>query len=277
MDAGSDREHRHARRLRTAPLEVVGRFADASNATLLVRLTDRDARGLDEVAEQLGREPELSDLEPDDLAVYKPQRGERPLRDFPKGTLHRREIAAALVNDALGWGLVPATVEREDAPFGVGSLQRYVAHDPQEHYFSLLEAGEATVRAQLEAMVVFDLIIDNADRKAGHVLVERPPGAAGEPADGATALRLVDHGVSFHVEPKLRTVAWDFAGQPVPTRLLAELEHLPAALDAELGARLAQLLSAPELERLRERIGKVRTLEAFPEPEGPFPYPWPLL
>lgn len=269
MTAGPARERAHAQRLCEAPLEVVGRFANASNATLLVRLTDRDPRGLADLAEDLEREPEVDDLEPADLAVYKPQRGERPLWDFTPGSLHRREVAASLVSDTLGWDLVPITVERDDAPFGVGSLQRFVAHDPEEHYFSLLERGDPWIGEQLRRMVVFDLMIDNADRKAGHVLLER--GAGSRP------IRLIDHGVTFNQERKLRTVAWDFAGEPVPSTLLDDVDGLYDALDGDLGTRLTALLSGLEVRRLRERVAQVRSLSALPEPTGPYPYPWPLL
>lgn len=257
-----------ADRLRSAPVEVVGRFADASNATLLVRLTDRDQRSLAELERALGRAPELDDLDPDDLAVYKPQRGERPLWDFPTGTLHRREVAAHEVSRALGWDQVPTTVLRVEAPFGAGSLQRYVAHDLEQHYFTLLEAGDPEVVAQLEAMVVFDALIENADRKAGHVLFV--PGAPGR-------VWLVDHGVSFHTEPKLRTVAWELAGAPVPPRLLADVDRLRERLAGDLGARLRTLLTAEEVAALERRCVELLTRGRYPEPVVPHPYPWPLL
>ncbi len=263
--------HATGDRLQQAPLEVLGRFADASNATLLVRLTDRDPRGLDEVAEQLGRDPQVEDLEPADLAVYKPQRGERPLWDFPSGTLHRREIAAGILDGELGWDLVPTTVLRTDAPYGVGSLQRFVAHDPEEHYFALLEDGQPELRAQLVAMVVFDLLIDNADRKAGHVLVERPQHEA------VGHLRLVDHGVAFNVDRKLRTVGWDFAGEPVPGALRGDVDRVREGLAGDLGARLGTLLAEEEVTRLTERVEEVLAMEHLPPPSGPYPYPWPLL
>lgn len=256
-------------RLRTAPFEVVGRFADASNATLLARLTDRDPRSLARIADELGREPAIDDLDPADLAVYKPLRGEAPLWDFPAGTLHRREVAAYEISDALGWGLVPETVVC-DGPFGTGSLQRFVPHDPEQHYFSLLEAGDAEVTAQLVAMVVFDLIIDNADRKGGHVLLEVGSAAPGR-------VRLVDHGVSFHVERKLRTVGWDFAGQPVPRHLCADVARLRAALDDAVADRLGSLLLDAEITALRDRVDEVLALRELPAPVGPRPYPWPLL
>ncbi len=258
-----------ASRLHTAPIEVVGRFADASNATLLVRLTDRDERSLGQLAAELGREPSVEDLDPADLAVYKPQRGEAPLWDFPSGTLHRREIAAHEVSAALGWDLVPTTVMRADGPFVVGSLQRFVPHDPGRHYFTLVEEGDPGVRHQLIAMVLFDLVIDNADRKGGHVLFAED--------DGRGRIQLVDHGVSFNVVRKLRTVGWDFAGDVVPLDLRADLDAFRAELAGELGARLTLLLSEPEVEVLVARTVQALAADVLPEPTGNYPYPWPLL
>ena len=276
-DPGSDRSvdragrvaNDVATRLHTAPIEVVGRFAAASNATLLVRLTDRDERSLEQIASELGREPSVEDLDPGDLAVYKPRRGEAPLWDFPSGTLHRREIAAHEVSAALGWDLVPTTVMRAEGPFGVGSLQRFVPHDPSRHYFTLVEEGDPGVRHQLIAMVLFDLVIDNADRKGGHVLLSQ--------ADGPGRVQLVDHGVSFNVMRKLRTVGWDFAGDAVPPDLRADLDVFRAALAGELGARLTLLLSEPEVEVLVARTVRALEADVLPEPMGNYPYPWPLL
>lgn len=265
-------------RLLEAPLEPVGQFADASNATLLVRLRDRDPRHLDDIVADLGRQPAVEDLAAADLAVYKPRRGESPLWDFPDGTLHAREVAAFAISDALGWDLVPVTVRREDAPFGVGSLQRFVPHDPEQHYFWLLEQAEPAVIAQLLAMVVFDLVIDNADRKGGHVLLEQPTGADPTPPDpAAPRIQLIDHGVSLATEPKLRTVGWHFAGEPVPERLRRDLGRLSDALFASLGEVLARLLTPLELEALRGRAGEAAALARLPEPVGPRPTPWPLL
>jgi uncharacterized repeat protein (TIGR03843 family) len=264
-----------ARRLLAAPLELIGRFADASNATLLVRLTDRDPRPIAELAGDLGREPSIDDLDPVDLAVYKPRRGEAPLWDFPTGTLHRREVAAFEVAAEMGWDLVPTTVLREDGPVGVGSLQRYADHDPALHYFALLESGEPGLLDQLRRMVVFDLVIDNADRKGGHVLLEVSDRA--DAVGGGGRIRAVDHGVSFNVVPKLRTVAWDFAGEPVPAPLLAAVRRLRDALDHGFGDRVVELLSGPELEVMRERVDRVAAIGEFPEPHGPVAYPWPLL
>ena len=262
-------------RLRTAPLEVVGRFTDASNATLLVRLTDRDPRPLDALRDDLGREPGVDDLDPVDLAVYKPRDGERPLWDFPAGTLHRREVAAALVDRAMGAGLVPDTVLRDDAPFGPGSVQRFVPHDPELHYFALrgpaLQGEDEPLRERLLLLAALDLVIDNADRKGGHVLVEDGDGAV------APRLRAVDHGVTFNVEDKHRTVVWDLATSPLGATVGAALDRLLTALDGEPGDRLHALLDADEVEATRRRVRHLREADVLPLPEGPRPFPWPLL
>lgn len=249
-----------APRLRSAPLEIVGRFGAASNATLLVRLRDRDPPPLPDPLE-------VGELAGEGLAVYKPERGEAPLWDFPAGTLHRREVAAYAVSAALDWGLVPVTVRRGDGPHGPGSVQRFVPHDPEQHYFRLLEEGGRAIRAQLRRVAVFDLVIDNADRKGGHVLLER----------GTRRIRAIDHGVTFHAERKLRTVMWDFAGEDVDAALRREVGGLADELDADLGDRLGGLLSSTEIEALRRRAETVAGLASFPFPEGPRPYPWPLL
>lgn len=284
--AGADEaravSERQLERLRTAPFEVVGRFTDASNATLLVRLTDRaDApTGAPRSSASAGEGGEdddggaagLDELgDPADLAVHKPERGERPLWDFPVGTLHRREVAAYEVSRAVGLDLVPETVLRDDGPFGPGSLQRFVPHDPDEHYFTLLAVADEALASRLMDLVVLDLVIDNADRKAGHVLVE-----AGD-APVAERLRAVDHGVTFNVEPKLRTVAWDLAGEPVPARLRQRLVELALALEGDLGALLGDLLAAEEVAVLTERVGRLTELATLPAPWGPRAYPWPLV
>lgn len=265
----------HRERLATAPLEVLGRFADASNATLLVRLTDRDARSLDEISETLGRAPALTDFQTVDLAVYKPRDGERPLWDFPAGTLHRREVAAEMVDRAMGAGLVPDTVLRDDAPFGPGSVQRFVAHDPDLHYFKVRETAltgdDMELRDRLIQLAAFDVVIDNADRKGGHLLVE----------DGRTSiaerLRAVDHGVTFNVEDKHRTVLWDFAGLPVGDTVMEGLERLLKALNSALGQQLRAFLAEDEVERTRRRAEALRDRGVLPEPSGPRAFPWPLV
>lgn len=253
-------------RLRTAEVEVVGRFAAASNATLLVRLRAAD-----------GSWPELP-LDPDgnlefgsvadgEFAVYKPRAGEAPLWDFPPGTLWRRELAAYEVDRMLGWDLVPPTVSRPDAPHGPGALQWFVPHDPAEHYFALVERDEPALVSQLQRMVLFDLVVDNADRKAGHVLLDRHG-----------RIRLVDHGVSFNVEDKLRTVAWDWAGQLLPEAPRDDVGAFADRLAGDGGAEsLCDLLAPEEIDRLVDRARRVAAMSRFPEPTGRRPYPWPLV
>jgi len=254
-------------RLTGAEAVVVGRFASASNATLLVALRRDD----DSWPELDGDRIDLSDLAPHDYAVYKPRLGEAPLWDFPDGTLWQREVAACVVDRALGLGMVPTTVRRDDLEHGTGSLQRLVPHDPAEHYFTLVEAGEPDVVRQLRRMVVLDVLLDNADRKGSHVLLER--------TDDGPRVRLVDHGVCFHPEPHLRTVAWHFAGEPVPPEDAALGARLVELIDADDPAvtGLHQLLSGLELLRLRQRAEQVATLETYPDPTGPRPVPWPML
>jgi len=191
-------------------------------------------------------------------AIYKPGRGERPLWDFPGG-LYRREIAAYRLSDALGWNIVPETVLRRDGPLGEGSLQRFVDADFSEHYFTLLEHEEH--RDQLRRMAVFDLLANNADRKSGHCLLT---------ADGH--IWGIDHGVCFHDEPKLRTVIWDFAGEPIDDEWRADVERLvdePPLLD--------DLLSPPEVAAFSRRVAAVAKLRRLPDPAGDRPYPWPLV
>ncbi|MFM8237002.1 MAG: SCO1664 family protein [Actinomycetota bacterium] len=224
-------------------VEVLGRMPWSSNATLLVNLTI----GSDEL-----------------LAIYKPQRGERPLWDFPTGTLCRREAAAGVVSRALGWDLVPDTVLR-DGPFGLGMVQRYVEHDPDRHYFALLEErGE-----DLRRMAAFDIVVNNADRKGGHCL------------EAATDGRIfgIDHGLCFHAQWKLRTVIWDFGGEPVPSAVTDDLARLAeelatGGLDADLGG----LLDRFEHDALGARVRALLASGIFPEPDpGHHCYPWPMI
>jgi uncharacterized repeat protein (TIGR03843 family) len=246
---------------------VVGRFHGASNATLLVALQEQDG-GWPELD---GDRLDLSDLDPAAFAVYKPQVGETPLWDFPDGTLWRREVAASVLDRALGLDLVPRTLRRDDLEHGVGSLQRLVPHDPEEHYFHLIEEADAVVVRQLRRMVVFDLLIDNADRKGGHVLLEH--------TDEGPRVRLVDHGVCFHPQPHLRTVGWHFAGEQVPEQDAALGTRLVTMLDDgdEAVAELVDLLSEREVERLRERAERVGRMARYPDPVGDRPVPWPML
>jgi uncharacterized repeat protein (TIGR03843 family) len=228
---------RALRLLEEGEIELKGRMPWSSNATFLVGLC------LDE---------ETGD------AIYKPGRGERPLWDFP-GDLFRREIAASRLSDALGWDVVPTTVLREDGPLGEGSLQRFVDADFSEHYFTLRERED--LHPQLRRMAVFDLLANNADRKSGHCLLTEDGHVWG-----------IDHGVCFHDEPKLRTVIWDFAGEPIPAELLADVTTL---LDAP--PRLDDLLRRDEVEAFGRRVERVLRLGRFPDPGGDRPYPWPLV
>ncbi len=195
-------------------------------------------------------------------AVYKPQRGERPLWDFPEESLAGREVAAYLVSRALGWDLVPFTVLR-DGPFGPGSLQQYIEYDPQYHYFNFSESD----RQRLRPTALFDLLANNADRKGSHVLV-----------DETGHIWLIDHGVCFHEEDKLRTVIWDFAGEAIPADLLTALAALPPALSGTSGLRaeLGRYLSPGEIAALQKRAEKLLAKPVFPHPprdRRAYPYP----
>jgi uncharacterized repeat protein (TIGR03843 family) len=226
--------------LATGELEVLGLLPNASNHTFLTR-----ARAGDE---------EL-------LAVYKPRRGETPLWDFPEGTLCAREVATHVVARTLGWPNVPATILR-DGPYGIGSVQRFVTFDPEEHYFTLVERFAAEFRR----VAAFDMVVNNADRKAGHCLL-------GE--DGK--IYLVDHGVCFSEEPKLRTVIWDFIGDPLEERVRVDAGRLAREVrEGPVRGELAGLLEENELDALASRAEAVAALERFPEP-GPDrrPFPWP--
>jgi hypothetical protein len=196
--------------------------------------------------------------------VYKPQRGERPLWDFPDGTLAAREVAAYQTSSALGWDLVPPTVLRDDGPAGPGSVQLFLDIDPDRHIFSF----SPEERQQLRPVAAFDDLINNADRKGGHILLA---------ADGH--LWLIDHGVCFHAEDKLRTVLWDFAGEPIPDALRADLERFAAGLGRRGGRRpdLADLLSKEELAALLRRAKRLVATGRFPQPGPGRPYPWPLV
>jgi hypothetical protein len=226
--------------LEAGEMTVHGRFAGSSNTTLLV------ACALDE--EEL-------------LAVYKPARGERPLWDFPSG-LHRREVAAYLLSEALGWGLVPETIERSDAPFGTGSVQRLVPEDGESHYFTLRD--EDRWAEALRTMAAFDVVANNADRKSGHVLLAED------------RLWAIDHGLCFHVDPKLRTVMWDFAGEPLPSPVREDLQRF---VSAGLSAELCQLLDDEEQQAVLYRAERLTERDEFPHPgdDDWRPYPWPLV
>ena len=194
-------------------------------------------------------------------AVYKPRRGERPLWDFPQGTLCQRERAAYLVSDALGWLIVPPTVLRK-GPRGYGSVQFYIDCDQEQHYFTFREGHEDEARR----IALFDIVVNNADRKAGHCLLGY---------DGR--VWAIDHGITFHDEPKLRTVIWDFAGEDIPADLLADLGRLKTDLqpDAPLRQALAELLSSAELRALERRLNRLIDAGVFPDPGPGRHIPWP--
>ena len=250
MTASADREPGDHARLSEAQalqflaegdLEVLGRIPWASNVTLLARVR---RGGLD------------------GLAVYKPARGERPLWDFPSGTLYRREVAAFLVSQRLGWDLVPPTLAR-DGPLGEGSVQLFVEADTDLTAFELLAARDPA----LPRIAAFDVVINNADRKAGHCL-----------AVAGGRVWAIDHGVCFHVEPKLRTVLWDLAGQRLEPALLAACAELADdAAAGGLGAHLRELLADDEVSALAARAERLARVGRLPGPRGGRSYPWPLI
>jgi uncharacterized repeat protein (TIGR03843 family) len=229
--------------LETGDVEVLGLLPYSSNYTFLARVRYKGA----EVH-----------------AVYKPTRGERPLWDFPPGTLAARELASWLVSEASGWRIVPPTVIRSDAPMGVGSLQQFIDHDLDRHYFVLMEER----LEELATFAAFDIVVNNADRKAGHVI-----------EDSKGRLWAVDHGVTFHVEPKLRTVIWAFADQPLGPELRKSLERLGSKLanDRGLGGELANLLSPVESAATLARVETLLVEDRFPSPGPDRPLPWPLI
>ena len=247
--------------LAEGPLVLHGRIMPASNATFV-----GDVDGT--------------------RVVYKPVAGERPLWDFPDGTLALRERAAYLVSEALGWDIVPLTILRE-GPHGPGMVQLWREPDELQEAVAVVPAGAtppgflhvfdgvdhhdrplALVHEDspaLRRMAVFDVLVNNADRKGGHVL---------EMADGHR--HGVDHGVTFHADPKLRTVLWGWAGRPVTSEELAGVDRVLAALDATLGEELQELLTRCEIRRLRHRCERLRSTPLLPLPHGDWPsIPWP--
>jgi len=193
-------------------------------------------------------------------AVYKPRRGERPLWDFPAG-LWRRERAARLLDEALGWLFVPPTEVRHDAPLGVGTLQFFVPSDLNVTAFDLV--GEERFDANLARVAAFDVVANNTDRKAGHCL-----------PDGDGRVWAIDHGLCFHAEEKLRTVLWDYAGQPLECELRRRLAAFSVAdLDLEFG----ELLSGEELNAVVDRAQRLALVGVLPSDPSGRRYPWPLI
>jgi len=248
-------------------LTVRGRIRDASNAALYCTVTHE------------GREA---------ACVYKPVAGERPLWDFPDGTLAQREVAAYEVSEATGWGLVPPTVLR-DGPYGEGMVQLWIETVPETELLALVdeeepgpgwkgialaEVGEGRTALlvhaddeRLRRLAVLDAVINNADRKGGHLLP-----AAGERLYG------IDHGVTFNAENKLRTLLWGWAGDPLTDEALAVLDALRQALKdgGTLALRLAALITPVELDATRARVDALLASGKHPEPSGEWPaIPWP--
>lgn len=248
-------------------LTVRGRVREASNAVLYctVSLDGEEAR-----------------------CVYKPVAGERPLWDFPDGTLAQREVAAYALSEATGWGLVPPTVLRE-GPYGEGMVQLWIEADPEASLLALVEdeepgdgwkavgladVGEGRTAllvhaddVRLRRLAVLDAVINNGDRKGGHLLPT---------ADGN--LYAIDHGVTFNVEDKLRTLLWGWAGEPLPPEATVTLTAVAAALGdgGPLATRLAQLLTAAEVAAVRGRVAALLGSGTHPVPSGEWPaIPWP--
>jgi len=220
-------------------VELLGRIMSGSNATFLVEVS----------------------CEGDSAwAVYKPEAGERPLADFEAG-LYRRERAAYLLSEALGWDLVPPTVVRTDAPLGVGSLQWFVEGDLGEHYFTLY-ADSPETHGILARIALFDYVANNTDRKSGHVL---------RGTDGH--IWGIDHGLCFSAAFKLRTVIWDFAGERIPDALLEDIAPLASAVPTELAA----LLDDAEAAALQRRVQRMLQEKVLPIDRTGMRYPWPLV
>lgn len=240
--ATSDGEHTAAvlADLATAPMEIVGRFTDASNGTYLCLLSG------------------TADPLP---AVYKPIAHERPLWDFPDGTLAGREVAAYAVAQACGISLIPPTVLRADGPFGPGMVQRYLEVDESVDLVALVRSDHPDLRR----LAVLDALINNADRKGGHLL-PLPDGS----------IRGVDHGVCFHTEPKLRTVLWNWRGSRLDGADLAAIDQLIDELGGELAALLEDLITRAEVSALRQRARHLSATGRYPEPSEDWPaIPWP--
>lgn len=228
--------------LTTAEVEIEGRMPWSSNGTFLVTLH--------------GSTPDNPSAS--QRAIYKPVKGERPLWDFPPG-LHRRERAMYVLSEYLGLSVVPPTVIR-DGPFGEGSFQWFVEADHSQHYFTIYDQ-HVGLHPQLRQIAVLDLVANNTDRKSGHCLI------AGE------RVWAIDHGLCFSAEFKLRTVVWEFAGQPIDDDLLHQLATLATTVPDDL----TDLLEPDEVEALVDRVGRVLGGRVLPDDPTGTRYPWPLV
>ena len=229
--------------LHSPVLEVVGLLPNSTNYTYLARLS------------RPGRTGEM-------LAVYKPEQGESPLWDFPAGSLHRREVAAYRLSRALGWPLVPPTVTRRKGPLGIGSLQLFVEAESGRAFFNAASLDAA----ELVPVALFDVIANNADRKAGHHL-----------RDSRGRVWVIDHGLTFHVDQKLRTILWDFAGEPLPKELRADVERVLGDFESgRLAAMFEDLIDDRERRVLERRLAGVLDRRwRFPSPSSAWSIPWP--
>lgn len=228
--------------LRHGAIEVEGLLPYSSNYTLLTTVSHKGLQV---------------------LAVYKPRRGERPLWDFPRGTLYRREVAAYLVSEALGFSFVPPTVRRE-GPYGIGALQLFIESDEDAHLFTMQREG--CFDGAILQLAAFDYLINNADRKSGHCLKGTD-----------NRLWAIDHGICFHHEYKLRTVLWDFVDKPFPPDVAAGLQNLQQSMDTQdaVADILNELLDPLEIEAFCERLNEMVSSGVYPRP-GPGPnMPWP--
>ena len=198
-------------------------------------------------------------------AIYKPHKGENPLWDFPDGHLYKHEAAAYELSKLLGWDFVPPTVVR-DGPQGPGSVQIYIPHDQEAHFFVQREREE--LLPQLMRMCVFDAISNNADRKGGHCLLDERDHIWG-----------IDHGLCFHPTPKLRSVIWEWAGEPIPDAFLEDVEEAGLAVAAETDeARpLLSLLHEHETVAMLHRMERMLKDRRFPVPGQARHYPWPMV
>jgi len=226
--------------LERGEITIEGRLVNASNATLYCAVS---ADGVTAAC------------------VYKPVAGERPLWDFPDGTLAEREVAAYEVSAASGWGIVPPTVYRE-GPAGPGMVQLWIAEDESVDVAQLMRRRD---RDELRRIAVFDAVINNSDRKGGHLLPHPSGHVYG-----------VDHGVSFHEDDKLRTVLWQWAGRQLPDDATEVLRRLRRELDGRLGETLFRLLTTAEVRRTKARVDRLLSTRRHPEPSEDWPaVPWP--
>ena len=220
-------------------IDLEGRLLDASNVTLVGTIRTGTLVG---------------------ECVYKPVAGERPLWDFPDGTLAGREISAFLVSQATGWGVVPPTVLRE-GPFGPGMVQLWMDGDPDVDLAAFVRRDHPGLRR----MAVFDAVVNNADRKGGHIIPMRDGHVYG-----------VDHGICFSTDAKLRTLLWRWAGKPLPAEAVEVLERLSDALRSDLGEQLHEHLTRAEVRSTQQRVAQMLRTGRHPEPSGEWPaLPWP--